>query len=546
MPKDLKEIARWVERFTLELMPREKSLGEAWWRANTTGRKEDENEAAFREEEYRLLFADPVRHAELKALEKDFNAAGPKAAQEEKLLARQLRLLKNEFGMHQAAPEAIRELVARIVEIESRFNNFRATFRGQRVSDNRLKDILRSSADSEEAREAWEASKQIGNEVAPRVLDLVRLRNKIARANGYESYHSQSLSLNELDPKALFPLLEELKEATEKPYLAMKEKLDAALARKFRLPREELRPWHYGDPFFQSAPQAGHLDLDAFYAGKDLLALTIKFFDGLGLEIRDILARSDLYEREGKCQHAFCTDIDKDGDVRVLCNLKPNEHWMGTMLHELGHAVYDKYKDPRLPYLLRGPSHTFTTEAIAMLFGRLPQSAAFLSEIAGATPREAEAVGEEAKEQFRQSQLIFIRWGLVVILFERELYSNPEQDLNTLWWKLVEDLQRLTPPGGNSRPAGGSNDWAAKIHVATSPVYYQNYLLGELLASQLAHHLLAVRLGNGRTIVNQRKAGKYLIESIFRRGRTLPWNELVPAATGEELTPLYFVREFAQ
>src|SRR5436309_1679798 len=162
----------------------------------------------------------------------------------------------------------------------------------------------------------------------------------------------------------------------------MKERLDQALAKKFKLPREALRPWHYGDPFFQSAPQAGLLDLDAFYSEKDLVALTIKFFDGLGLEIRDILARSDLYERDGKCQHGFCTDIDKSGDVRVLCNLKPNEHWMGTMLHEFGHAVYDKHQDLRLPYLLRGPSHTFTTEAIAMLFGRLSQSVDFLAEIA--------------------------------------------------------------------------------------------------------------------------------------------------------------------
>src|SRR5207247_2674181 len=92
------------------------------------------------------------------------------------------------------------------------------------------------------------------------------------------------------------------------------------------------------------------------------------------------------------------------------------------------------------------------------------------------------------------------------------------------------------------RSSSGSHDWAWKIHVATSPVYYQNYILGELLASQLAHHLLTVRLPGGRTIVNQPKVGEYLIESIFRPGRTLPWNELVRAATGEGLNALYFVR----
>ena len=44
---------------------------------------------------------------------------------------------------------------------------------------------------------------------------------------------------------------------------------------------------------------------------------------------------------------------------------------MSTQLHELGHAVYDTYLDfENTPYLLREPAHIFTTEAIAMLFGR--------------------------------------------------------------------------------------------------------------------------------------------------------------------------------
>ena len=34
-----------------------------------------------------------------------------------------------------------------------------------------------------------------------------------------------------------------------------------------------------------------------------------------------------------------------------------------------------------------------------------------------------------------------------------------------------------------ARPAP---DWAAKIHLTVAPVYYQNYLYGELFASQLA------------------------------------------------------------
>ena len=73
-----------------------------------------------------------------------------------------------------------------------------------------------------------------------------------------------------------------------------------------------------------------------------------EFYAGIGLPIDEVLRRSDLYERPGKSPHAFCTDIDRAGDVRVLANIVPNEYWMSTMLHELGHAVYSSRFIPRV------------------------------------------------------------------------------------------------------------------------------------------------------------------------------------------------------
>ena len=41
-------------------------------------------------------------------------------------------------------------------------------------------------------------------------------------------------------------------------------------------------------------------------------------------------------------------------------------------------------------------------------------------------------------------------------------------------------------PALRTRPANRRNpDWAAKIHVALYPVYYQNYELGHLITAQL-------------------------------------------------------------
>ena len=167
-------------------------------------------------------------------------------------------------------------------------------------------------------------------------------------------------------------------------------------AARYRIPLRALRPWHYSDPFFQEAPRTGAVDLDALFSDQDVLELATRTFDGIGLEVRDILARSDLFERENKDQHAFCTHIDRaSDDVRVLCNLRPDARWMNTMLHELGHAVYDKYLAADLPFLLRTAAHTNTTEAIAMLMGRL-----------GSDDRRSTYRAESARTALRNSGVV--------------------------------------------------------------------------------------------------------------------------------------------
>ena len=47
---------------------------------------------------------------------------------------------------------------------------------------------------------------------------------------------------------------------------------------------------------------ASVVDLDRYFRDKDPTKLTRKTYDNIGLEVRDVLAESDLYERDGKNQ----------------------------------------------------------------------------------------------------------------------------------------------------------------------------------------------------------------------------------------------------
>ena len=203
--------------------------------------------------------------------------------------------------------------------VESRFAQHRGVVGGAEVDDNEIKRILRTSDDMAERREAWEASKTVGAAVADDVRELARRRNEAARSVGYRDWFALAVATSEMDEQRLFETLAECDSLTAEPFAAWKAGTDSRLAKRFGCDVSELRPWHYEDPFFQEVPAEGGVDLSQVFEGRDVVALARATFDGIGLETGPILERSDLYPRDGKCQHAFCIDVDREGDVRVLC-----------------------------------------------------------------------------------------------------------------------------------------------------------------------------------------------------------------------------------
>jgi peptidyl-dipeptidase A len=529
-------LADFIAELVAELQPLQRQYNEAIWLASVTGEKRHEEEGARLDSRIRLMFARPEPYARLRALAEAGGVPDPH-------LARQLGLLINDYRAHQIPPATIERMVKLEKSLESRFNNYRADLDGERVTDNQIRRVLRESNDSVERERAWSASKQVGAEVVADLLTLVRLRNEAASSLGFSNYYSMMLELDELDEAELFALLDGLDHGTRPLFETYKRELDARLSRRFGVAPEALRAWHYSDPFFQEAP-AAEVDLDPYFAQQSLEALTERFFGAIGYDIRDLLARADLYEKPGKSQHAFCLSMDRGPDVRVLCNIQPSEYWMATMLHEYGHAVYDQQIDRALPYLLRVPSHILTTEASAMLFGRLSKNAAWLTAYAGVPEAEAHELEERLQRAGRAQLLVQTRWELVMCHMERAIYRDPAQDLDTLWWDLVERFQWIPRPEGRRAP-----DWASKIHFSVAPVYYQNYMLGEMMASQLQRHLLAEVLGNGpgawSRLVSSPEVGRFLTERLYRTGKSLDWRETLRRATGRALSVSAFVDELA-
>lgn len=531
------EAQAFIESHLQRVRPLELEANLAWWEANTTGKPEAFERKEKAQNKIDAALADKKVFERLKYLrEKTTQIDAP-------LVRRSIQVLYLQYLGSQVDPELLKRMSALANQVEKDFNGFRARVDGQELTENQIREILRNSTDSARRKQVWEGGKKVGELVIPNLQQLVRLRNQAAKSLGFSSFHALQLHLNEQNGPDLLNLFDELDELTRGPFLALKKEMDSELAKRCGIQTAELRPWHYHDPFFQESPGVFAADLDLPFRKADLLKMCSEFYQGIDLPIDRVLTRSDLYEKPGKSPHAFCTDIDRMGDVRVLGNIVPNEYWASTMLHELGHAVYSSLNIPEsMPYILRSEAHILTTEGIAMQFERLSRKSKFLK-IMGIELVDPKAFESGAGKALRARLLIFSRWCQVMLRFEKSMYENPEQDLNKLWWDLVEKYQGLTRPEGRNQP-----DFASKIHIVSAPVYYHNYMMGELFASQV-HHALCRKLYPGEdprqvVYVKDKRVGAFLRKEIFSRGKSLPWNELVESATGEKLNAKAFALDF--
>jgi len=531
MEQKMKEF---ISGYETSIIPLYKESALSEWEANVTGT----NEAWARREKASIAFisfyTDREAFAELEEIKKSGMVKEP-------LLARQLELLHNLYLQGQIDTSLISEQVKMETEITKKYTTFRATVNGKQVSDNEIENILRTSTGSTELQAAWEGHKMIGPVVAEDILRLVKHRNKIATRLGFDNYHQMSLRLSGQDPEEVTRLFDELDSLTRSNFKQLKAEIDLFFAKKYKLDPGQLKPWHYQNRYFQEAPGIYSVNFDKYYKEKDPVQLASDFYSGLGLPVDAILENSDLYEKPGKNQHAFCIDIDRAGDVRTLNNIKPDANWMGTLLHELGHGVYSYYNDMSLPFTLRDAAHTFTTEAIANHFGRLATDPAWMNYMGIIDEKEMNKIKDDSFRALRLQQLVFSRWAQVMYRFEKAMYENPDQDLNQLWWDVVERYQMISKPEGRDMP-----DWATKIHVALYPCYYHNYLLGELLASQFGNYLETAVMTGENTDADMKTAGDYFKTRVFMPGARYRWNEMIEKATGEKLTARHYANQFVQ
>ena len=260
---DSQAVQSLLSEFEVAVEPLDIAGSLANWNLSITGDSKYADEIiALRIKEHKF-FSDPDRWARLQMAYEEREGLEPD-------LRRQVeRLYLGALDFQSTAEE--NERLARLeTEAEQIYTNHRATVGGRTVNQNEIYQVLRTSTDEDARREAWEGGKQVGPRVAELVRELARVRNRVARRLGFRDHYHFALTQQEIDEEMLLSLFQRLADLTEQPFARAKEEVDARLADRLGVAPDSVAPWHYADPFFQSAPPVFDADLDSLFVDKEV------------------------------------------------------------------------------------------------------------------------------------------------------------------------------------------------------------------------------------------------------------------------------------
>jgi Peptidase family M3 len=396
------------------------------------------------------------------------------------------------------------------------------------LATNRVEERRKSSFEALRGIERWVLEHGF--------LELVLLRNRFARALGYENYFDLKLRKNErMETPALLRLLDDFLRQT-----------DAANARALA----DLRARH-GDaataPWNVRFHASGDVirRLDAYMPFGPALRRWIDTFRRLGIQFRGATMQLDLLERTGKHQNGFCHGpvpswITETGRwvpaaINFTAEAKPDQVGSGlrainTLFHEGGHAAHFANVVQNSPCFSQEypPTSMAYAETQSMFCDQLVSDPDWMMRYA--TSSDGNAIPPSLiLDRIASSQpmrAFDARSIAVVPYFESALYQMAADGLTS---ERVLALARET----EMRVLGieSPRPLLAIPHLLNqeSAASYQGYLLAYMAVSQTRAHLL----GEFGYLTDNPAIGPTLAAHYWEPGNSVDHNRTLRGLTGE-------------
>ena len=418
------------------------------------------------------------------------------------------------------------------------------------VTTNQIDDILKDSLDLAQRKKIWEVSKESGIALKPGLIELQKLRNRIAKETNFTSYFALEVSDYGMTVPEMMALNQKLVADLKPLYQQLHTWTKHQLAAKYKQPVPKMIPAHWlGNRWSQEWPGIVEgVDLDPLFKGKTkewVIQQAEKFYTSMGMPTlpKTFWEKSDLYDlppgsKRKKNTHASAWHIDLDKDVRSLMSVKPDFNWFGTTHHELGHIYYYMaYTNPDVPLTLREGANRAFHEGIGDLIKIAASQESYLREI-GLLPANQKI--DQTKWLLNQAldEVIFSPWSAGVMTgWEHDFYEKnlSPDEYNKRWWEYVAKYQGVAPP----EPRGEKFcDPATKTHINDDPAQYYDYALAAAIKYQLHDYISRKILKqdpNNANYYGNKEVGKFLWD-ILKLGQTRDWREVLKEKTDEELS----------
>jgi hypothetical protein len=418
------------------------------------------------------------------------------------LLARRVSLLLRRFQW--ASIESQSEIYTLRNRIDQSILAFRPSFNGVSVSRSERLRILRRDPNRARRWEAWVSMGSLASEIEADVRELICRRQALARDQGYDGFVSWALDLMELNREWIETLLADLRRRTDTIYQNWLE----ASARRLSLV-DHLRPW---DLAF-AAEQDGALS-DRVFPFERLLPAVRSVAEGIGLG----KVVSGVQVNVADIPYGgLCYGVRPPGDVRIVINPNDGHAYYATLFHEFGHALHWRSL-PSVPPAMRWEAAPFE-EAMACLWERLAFEADWLTGWDSITPDQA-----GAHRRFWAGRMLYrLRLLMAQTIFEYRAYDDPQSDLLGLLREINAAYLGV--------PHDEAPGWADSPFWTSHPVYTQNYVVAEAIASQT----LAALRRQFESLIGEPRIGAWLVENYYGPGASSLWTEKVRRGTGAAL-----------
>ncbi len=403
---------------------------------------------------------------------------------------------------------------------------------------------LATNPDEAARRSSYEAYGQIERWVLDNgFLDLVRLRNRLARALGFDNYFELKLRKNErMTPQALFAVLDEFIERTQ----GAQDRALADLAERHGA--QALQPWNLR---FYSAGDVVRR-MDPYMPFGPALRRWVQSFRRLGIRYRGATLQLDLLAREGKYQNGFChgpmpSHVDAQGrwvpgEINFTAEAKPDQIGSGlrainTLFHEGGHAAHFANVTQNSPCFSQefAPTSMAYAETQSMFCDSLLNDADWLKRYArneAGEPMPDALI--HARIASSQPMRAFDERAIAVVpYFEAALYALPDEQLlpETVLALARATEQRIQGVVASPRPL------LAIPHLLNqeSAASYQGYLLAHMAVYQTRAHFLREH----GYLCDNLAIGPALAEHYWGPGNSIDHDATLRRLTGEGFSARY-------